>query len=822
MAATWLVENDPFAQQEAKKYSSPIPSRPYILSCLTQAAKPMTHRQLSRAFGLANPTAIEALRRRLMAMENAGQVSCNQRNAYSPLDKSDLIEGKVEVHKDGYGFLLVSKEKKQQGEEDLYLAPSQVAGLWQGDLVLAQEKSGGWKGKREARIVEVLARGVETLVGRLSWQGGKALVTPDNPRLLHQVELDTSQLSQEEIAQLEEGLMLEVSISQHPSFGKNSPPVTGKLVSILGQHLEAGLEIELALRSHQLPHEWPTEVIEEVKQLPTSVTAADFTDRQDLTHLPFITIDGEDAKDFDDAIYAEITSSGDYKLWVAIADVSHYVQPDSPLDKEAFVRATSVYFPGRVIPMLPEEISNGLCSLQPNQQRLVLIAELNISQAGKVSGYQFHQGVIESKARLTYTQVGAWLEEPDNSLAQQLEANYPQALPPLTALAQIYAVLFNARQKRGAIDFDTRETQIIFTADKKIDQILPVERNTAHRLIEECMLAANVAAAKLVTQYELPSLFRVHEGPKAERLASLKGVLGELGLELGGGDQPTPKDYQSFFNLIAGRADAEILQTLLLRSMSQAVYSPDNQGHFGLAYTTYSHFTAPIRRYPDLTLHRLLHRLINTGLATSRLPADQQPTTEQLENLAIYSTQQLVELGEHCSMAERRADEATRDVTDWLKCEFMQDKLGEIFNAKVTSVLGFGLFVELEDFFIEGLIHISNLPGDYYVYEANRQRLKGERSGKTFKLGDRLTVQVAQVSLESRQIDLSLVESLEAGFKSNKKGNKTSKSKKSKPLKNSAKRAASKKSKKSSSMKVRAEKPAQKPKRQPRRRSIKK
>lgn len=821
MAATWLVENDPFAKQEAKKYSSPIPSRQYLISCLAEAAKPMTHRQLSKAFGLTHPAAIEALRRRLMAMENAGQLSCNKRQAYSPLDKTDLIEGKVEIHKDGFGFLLASKEDKAKGAEDLYLAPSQVAGLWQGDLVLAQEKPGGWKGKREARIVEVLSRGVEKLVGKLSWRGSQALVTPDNPRLIHQVELDTASLSPEDYQQLEEGLMLEVSISRHPGFGRNSLPVTGKLVSILGQHLEAGLEIELALRTHQLPHEWPAAVTKEVNQLPKKVEAADLANRLDLTQLPFITIDGEDAKDFDDAIYAEITASGSYKLWVAIADVSHYVQPASALDGEAFVRATSVYFPGRVIPMLPEEISNGLCSLQPNQERLVLVAELNISQAGEISRYKFHKSVITSKARLNYNQVGAWLEEPEGYPAQQLEKNHPQAIAPLTALAQIYAVLFNARQKRGAIDFDTRETQITFTADKKIDQILPVERNTAHRLIEECMLAANVAAAKLVTKFELPSLFRVHEGPKAERLASLKGVLGELGLELGGGDQPTPKDYQAFFNLIAGRHDAEILQTLLLRSMSQAVYSPDNNGHFGLAYATYSHFTAPIRRYPDLTLHRLLHRLINAGLATSHLPASQQPTAEQLEKLAIYSMQQLIELGEHCSMAERRADEATRDVTDWLKCEFMQDKIGEVFNAKVTSVLGFGLFVELEDFFIEGLIHISNLPGDYYVFEANRQRLKGERSGRSFKLGDQLEVQVAQVSLETRQIDLSLVE----GGSSNAKPNKA-KPKPAKAKKNSAKTATKKTSAKPKRLKgklsLKTPAPAKQPSRQPRKRSVKK
>ena len=452
--------------------------------------------------------------------------------------------------------------------------------------------------------------------------------------------------------------------------------------------------------------------------------------------MPLVTIDGEDARDFDDAVHAEALEDGGWRLWVAIADVSYYVTPNSPLDQDAQERGTSVYFPSQVIPMLPEALSNGLCSLNPNVDRLCMVCEMTIDVDGQVISHQFHQGVMNSKARLTYTQVAAILVDSDTSLRSE----YKAVLPGLETMHQLFQAMLNARQQRGAIDFELTETQFLFDSKRKIEAIVPRERNDAHRLIEEFMVAANVSAAQFLLSKALPALYRVHETPSAEKLSGLREFLGELGLMLGGGDEPSPRDYATLLQAAQQRQDAHLLQTVMLRSMKQAVYHPDNVGHFGLALEAYAHFTSPIRRYPDLLVHRAICHLINNKKI----------------NKWPYSHEDMVQLGEHCSMASRRADEATRDVSDWLKCEFMQDHVGESYDGVISGVTGFGLFVELNDIYIEGLVHITALKNDYYEFDANGHRLMGERTRQSYRLADKISVKVVRVDLDEKKIDLEL------------------------------------------------------------------
>ncbi|WP_416884852.1 ribonuclease R [Marinospirillum sp.] len=753
MATTWSLDLDPLAQREAQQYTSPVPSREYILACLAEAGRPMTHEQLCRAYGMTNEDSIEALRRRLIAMERDGQLLANRRRAYALIDKLDLIKGRVQAHKDGFGFLI-----PEQGGGDYFLHNKQLAKVWHGDIVLAREVGKDQRGRKEAVIVEIIQRGVERLVGRLTYQpGGFAVVQPENPSIQHPVLIPP-----EHLGGAREGEMVQVDILEHPAAKRM---VTGRISEVLGDFMAAGMEIEVALRSYNLPFEWPEAVQEQASQLGAEVKEEDKLRRVDVRDLPFVTIDGEDAKDFDDAVYCRPASRGGWKLWVAIADVSHYVPVDSPLDHEARQRATSVYFPGRVIPMLPEALSNGLCSLNPQVDRLCMVCEMNISAKGQLTRYRFYEGVMNSKARLTYTQVGALLETPDSEAAQALAQSQPQLVKPLQDLEQLYRLLRQARDERGAIDFETRETRIIFSADQKIERIVPVVRNDAHKIIEECMLCANVATARFLEKHQLAGLYRVHEGPKTERLETLRAFLGELGITLGGGDKPTPEDYQALFAQIRGRADAAVIQTMMLRSMQQAVYSPENLGHFGLSYPAYAHFTSPIRRYPDLLVHRALRGLIRSDRASHQVLRVEGQPVERLEKWLPYTPQQMVELGEHCSMAERRADEAVRDVMDWLKCEFLAEHVGEVFSGRITSVVGFGLFIELDEFYVEGLVHISALPSDYYHFEPEKQRLKGERTGRVWRLGDAVEVLVSRVNLDDRKIDFDLTEALNEGGK---------------------------------------------------------
>lgn len=741
-------KQDPHAAREAEQYDNPIASREFILLQLEQADRPLTRQELEQVLDLTEDDQREALRRRLRAMERDGQLYCNRRGGYGPLDKMNLVHGRVQAHRDGFGFLVVDGEG-----DDLYLGSRQMSRVFDGDVVLARVAGTDRRGRQEAAIVQVLEHNTRQLVGRYQEQDGLGVVVPDNPRIQHDVLVPSHARGD-----ARPGQYVVVDITAQP--GRRQGP-RGEVVEVLGEHMAPGMETEVALRNYGIPFQWPEEVLREARELAPEPEERDKQDRVDLRDLILVTIDGEDARDFDDAVYCEARREGGWRLWVAIADVSHYVFPGSALDAEARRRGNSVYFPDRVIPMLPEELSNGLCSLNPDVDRLCMVCEMTISTSGKVTGYRFQEALICSRARLTYTQVAAVLN-PEHRGHEHWTRQLAPLLPHLRHLHDAFRALRGARERRGAIDFDTVETRVIFDDERKIERIVPVVRNDAHKLIEECMLAANVAAARLLERARLPALYRVHQGPSAEKLASLRKFLGELGLDLGGGDEPDPTHYQRLLEQAVERPDAHVIQTMLLRSLSQACYQPANEGHFGLHYPAYTHFTSPIRRYPDLLVHRALRHLVQTGQATvmpgRRARAGQAVDSNRSRKKNYpYGEGELAQLGEHCSMTERRADEATRDVLAWLKCEYLQERVGEVYPGVITAVTGFGLFVELKDLYIEGLVHVSALPGDYYSFDPAHQRLIGERSRAVYQLGSPLRVQVARVDLEDRKIDLEPV-----------------------------------------------------------------
>ncbi|MCE8020269.1 ribonuclease R [Halomonas sp. MCCC 1A11036] len=740
----WTLSDDPHASREAHKYDKPAPSREYLLARLEEYGKPITHEKMSRMLGLDDEELQEAVRRRLAAMERDGQVLRNRAGAYALIDKLDLIKGKVLGHRDGFGFVLRDDGKKP----DLVLPPRQMRRVFHGDYVLVRISGRDRRGRDEATIAEVLARNTQTIVGVYRENTSEfGVLIPENPRITQEVIIPHSACGG-----ARDGQVVSARIVQQPE--PRVQPV-GEVVEVLGERMDPGMEIDIAIRSYEIPAEFPPEVHDQIAEMSAEVAEQDKQHRIDLRHLPLVTIDGDDAKDFDDAVCAWKTKAGSWKLIVAIADVSHYVRPGSPLDEEAIRRGNSVYFPGQVVPMLPELLSNGLCSLNPHVDRLAMVCEMNISKSGAISRYRFYEAVFQSHARLTYTKVAAILDE-DDPEGDALRREYRDLVKPLKDLHQLYKVLRQAREERGAIDFETTETAIVFNEERKIEKIVPRSRNDAHKLIEECMLAANVATARFLDKHDLPALYRIHERPSPERLDKLRLFLNELGLSVGGGDEPTPQDYQVLAAAIRGRPDADVIQTVMLRSMSQAVYSPHNEGHFGLAYPAYAHFTSPIRRYPDLLVHRAIRSVIRGPRQTNTVLRAEGAKVEPPSKWAPYTFEQMLELGEHCSMTERRADDATRDVEDWLKCEFMSDKLGEVFEGTIASVTQFGIFVRLDEVYVEGLVHVTSLPSDYYHYEPEKHRLKGERTGMSYRLGDGVTVQVARVDLNDRKIDFVL------------------------------------------------------------------
>lgn len=742
MTSRKKTDKDPHASREAQKYDNPIQSREFILEHLRQRGAPATHETLCQELAQDTPEGIEALRRRLIAMCRDGQLICNRRDAYLPIDEADLVTGQVLGHRDGFGFLV-----PDDGGADLFLSARQMRKVFHGDRVAARVDSVDDRGRREGVIVEVLETRTTQIVGRLFRESGVAFVVPENARINHEV-----LIPEEHCADAYHGQYVVAELLKQPT-PRTKP--TGKIVEVLGDHMAPGMEIAVAIRSYDIPHSWPQAVGEQAAAIPDQVTEADKQDRVDLRHLPLVTIDGEDARDFDDAIYCERRPRGGFRLVVAIADVSHYVRAGSPLDEEAQNRGNSVYFPDHVVPMLPEKLSNGLCSLNPEVDRLCMVADMTISAAGNISGYTFYQAVMHSQARLTYNKVSDMLERPDTEPGYRLCEQYAEVLPHLHNLYDLYKVLRRARTERGAIDFETTETRIIFDPSRKIEEIVPVHRNDAHKIVEECMLCANVATARFLKYHKLPALYRVHDGPSEERLAGLRLFLGELGLQLGGGESPTSADYQALLSAIADRPDAAVIQTVMLRSLSQAVYSPEEAGHFGLGFASYTHFTSPIRRYPDLIVHRAIKSVIHDAQARKMVVQPDQ-RDQALANYP-YDLARMTQLGELTSMTERRADDATRDVMAWLKCEYLSDRVGEEYDGVIAAVVPFGFFVELNDIYIEGLVHVSTLSGDYYHHDAAKHRLVGERTAVSFRLGDEVRVQVVRVGLEDRKIDLELL-----------------------------------------------------------------
>lgn len=738
--------NDPNAAAEAEKYENPVASREALLILLDQAARPLTHPQVCEALQETDEDRVEAIRRRLFAMCRDGQLISNRRDQFLPLDKTNLKTGKVMGHKDGFGFVL------QEEGDDIHLSNRQMRKVFHGDKVAVQVLGHDRRGRPEGKIVEVMERNTQQIVGRYYEESGVGIVQPDNKRIPIEVLVPSEGRNK-----AEHGQFVVVQITRQPSAA--GLPM-GDVVEVLGEHLAPGMEIDVAMRSHSIPHEWPKEVEQEANAMPAEVKAADKKHRIDLRHLPFVTIDGEDARDFDDAVYCEKNkNTGGWRLWVAIADVSHYVKVSSALDKEGHQRGNSVYFPGFVVPMLPEKLSNGLCSLNPHVDRLVMVCEMTISKAGRVSGYKFMEGLIHSHARLTYNKVWEMIkpaDAEDNASQEGWREHYKEVVPHVDELYALYKALRPQREARGAMDFDSVETRIVFDSERKIQEIVPTARNHAHMLIEECMLAANVCAADFFQRYKIPALYRVHNGPTQEKRENLMAFLAEMGLSMPNGKNPSPKDYQSLLAQIESRPDSHLIQTVMLRSLSQAVYSPENEGHFGLSYKAYTHFTSPIRRYPDLLVHRGIRSAIRSDLECKHVKRVDTAKPLAKKGIYPYDLAAMVVMGEHCSMTERRADDATRDVTDFLKCEYIRDKVGEEFEGVISAVTGFGLFVELKDVYVEGLVHVSTLQNDYYQFDAVKHRLIGERTRRSFRLGDSIWVKVIGVNLDDRKVDFEL------------------------------------------------------------------
>ncbi|HEV8517158.1 MAG TPA: ribonuclease R [Burkholderiales bacterium] len=690
-----------------------------ILRTLEAQGVPVSGVQLAQLLGIT-ASEQEGFERRLGAMQRDGQIIRNRRDAICVVSKLDLITGTVQGHPDGFGFVV-----RDGAGPDLFLGPQEMHKVLHGDRVAVREVGVDRRGRPEAKIVEVLARANHRVVGRLHSERGVLSVVAENKRISQDLLVPPGNA-----LNAQPGQVVVAEIIEQPA--KHAQPIA-RVVEVLGNYADPGMEIEIALRKHDLPHEFPRAVDRACEAFSKDVTARDSEGRTDLRELPLVTIDGETARDFDDAVYCEPSGKG-FRLVVAIADVSHYVKHGDALDAEARNRGNSVYFPRRVIPMLPEVLSNGLCSLNPKVDRLCVVCDMTVDTHGGVAAYRFYPAVMWSHARLTYTAVAEMLADPKGAAAQR----HGSLLPHIQNLQRLYQALAKARAKRGAIDFDSVETQMIFDAHGKIERIVPVQRNDAHRLIEECMLAANVSASGFLSGHDHPTLYRIHGGPTPERLLGLREFLKGFGLQLGGGATPHASDYAKLLERCKHRPDAQLLQTVMLRSLRQAVYSPENVGHFGLAYEAYAHFTSPIRRYPDL----LVHRAIKAVLHGKR-----------------YDPGNWQELGVHCSQTERRADEATRDVESWLKCYYMRDRVGETFNGTISSVVGFGIFVALDDVYVEGLVHVSDLGSDYFHFDAAKHQLMGERTAKRFRLGDRVVVRVARVDIESSKIDFVLDDS---------------------------------------------------------------
>ncbi len=722
---------DPYAEREATRYERPIASREAIIALLEAHGELLKVEAIARALQLTTPQDFEALTRRLAAMLRDGQLIQNRRGGYGVASKLDLIRGGVIANAEGYGFL-----RPEAGGEDLYLSPAEMRKVLHGDRVLASVVGVDRRGRRQGAIVEVLERRSPRLVGRVVEENGLVLVTPDDRRLPQDVLITPGK-----DRGARSGQIVVVEITDQPTVQRGP---MGRILAVLGERLTPSLVVEMAIASHDLPQEWPAAALRDAAEVEPDVAVTEIEGRVDLRGTPLVTIDGEDAKDFDDAVYAVPHANG-FRLLVAIADVSHYVQPGTALDEEAYNRATSVYFPGFVVPMLPETLSNGICSLNPKVERLCMVCDMQIDADGEVTHSKFYAAVMRSHARLTYTRVWQAIGEKDADARHELA----DVMPQLKNLHQLYKLLAKARQKRGAIDFESTEVEFRLGANGEVMQLGAYERNDAHKLIEECMIAANVEAAKYLQKRRIPSPYRVHAPPPASKFEDLLEFLREFKLTLPPITQVTPGDFSALLKKVRKRPDASLIESVLLRSQSLAVYQPNDPGHFGLGLASYTHFTSPIRRYPDLLVHRAIRHALTGGTA-----ADYTYTASTMASQCV-----------HCSHNERRADEAERDVDERYKCAWMEKHVGSEFDGIVAGVTSFGLFVELTESKISGLVHITQLPNDYYHFDATRRLLSGERRGLKFRLGDEVRVQVLRASLEDRKIDFRLVPSVHEGRK---------------------------------------------------------
>ena len=719
-----LREKDPFLKREKQRYEHPLPSREWIIELLEQKGVPSKIEVLARELSITEEE-YEFFERRLKAMARDGQVLINRRGAVCAADKLDLVKCRVEAHKDGFGFAVPLTPTK---DGDFVLYERQMRGIMHGDIVTVRPAGIDRRGRREGTVLDIVERAQSKVVGRFYMDRGVAILEAEDKRLNQSIVLEPDSVAH---FKPESGQVIVGEIETYPEQNR---PAVAKIIEVLGDYADSGMEIEIAVRKHHLPHQFSEACAKAAKKIPDHVRKSDLKGRVDLRDLPLVTIDGETARDFDDAVFAEKIGRN-YRLVVAIADVSHYVRPDDAIDTDAQERSTSVYFPRRVIPMLPENLSNGICSLNPDVERLCMVCDMVITYAGNIKEYRFYPAVMRSHARLTYNQVWDWISD---------DLDHPHKAQ-IDTLYKLFKILQKKRFERGAVEFESVETQMLFDDNGKIEKIVPVVRNDAHKLIEECMLAANVCAAEFLIKNKHTALFRNHLGPTPEKLATLREQLGLLGLQLGGGDNPTPKDYAALAEKFKGRPDAELLQVMMLRSMQQAVYEPHCDGHFGLAYEAYAHFTSPIRRYPDLTVHRAIKAVLS-----------QQTYTPSKSWQA---------LGVHTSFCERRADDASRDVENWLKTYYMRDKVGEIFEGKISGMTNFGLFVTLDGIHIDGLVHISDLGEDYFNFRPEIMAIEGERSGIRFNMGDKVSVRVARADLDTSKIDLTLISGGSSGKK---------------------------------------------------------
>ncbi len=708
--------------KKSKSYKHPIPKRGKILAFLRDAGRPLTLDALFGEYGLKAPEKKKLLVEKLRNMVRAGQIIENRRGEFCLIERLNLVTGTVSGHRDGFGFVA-----RDDGTEDVYLSAREMRALFDGDRVAIKVVGNDRRGRPEGKLVEVLQRGVREIAGQFIRERGIGVVIPDNPRLSHRV-----LIAKGAAGNAKHGQIVVARILDYPTHVEQA---TGEIIEVMGHPDDKGIATDIAIQSHGIPTDWPREVTEQAEAFGSEVPKKGLHERVDLRDTHLLTIDGADARDFDDAVFCEPAGDG-FRLLVAIADVAHYVEQSTPLDEQAVRRGTSVYFPDRVVPMLPEALSNGLCSLNPNVDRLCMVCEMRVEPDGKVAHAKFYEAVMQSFARLTYTQVSNFL---DGEKQEEVRSELHQDLQNLRLVFRAFAT---NRRKRGAVELDIPQTRIEIGKDGSVQSIKAVQRNDAHRLIEECMIAANVQAAKFILKHRIPGLFRVHAKPDPDRFDDLRQYLVSLGLKVPHSDHVKPRDFSKMIEQVSDRPDAAAISMAMLRSMSHAEYTPKNIGHFGLALDAYAHFTSPIRRYPDLLVHRAIRHILRGGKAGNY----------------GYKSDKMEQLGTICSAHERRAEEATREVEAWLKCEYMEDKVGEQFSGVITGVTSFGAFVQITSLQIDGLVHVSSLANDYYQFDAGSQSLVGEKTGKRYQLGESLEVVVAKVDLETKRIDFHLVD----------------------------------------------------------------